>query len=174
MTKELLKTERLTLRPLRATDAKAIVGLVGDADVARMTARIPHPYTLQDADQWIARAVEGGEIVFAIVHDGALIGCADYKPEENGCAELGYWIGKPFWNKGFATEAARAVAAHAFASREIRTLSAGHFTDNPASARVLRKLGFTPSGEGNWECVARGEDVPRVLFRLEAAGLRAA
>jgi RimJ/RimL family protein N-acetyltransferase len=174
MTEEVIKTERLTLRPLRATDAKAVIALAGDADVARMTARIPHPYTMGDADQWIARAREGEEIVFAILHDGALIGCAGYMPEENGCAEFGYWIGKPYWNRGFATEAVRAVAEHAFASSEIRSLTAGHFADNPASGRVLEKLGFAPAGEGHWECVARGEDVPCVLYRLERAGLQAA
>ena len=174
MTNTEIKTERLTLRPLRATDAGAVVDLAGDADVARMTARIPHPYTLQDAEQWIPLAMKRGEIVFAILHNGALIGCAGYVRQENGCAEFGYWIGKPFWNKGFATEATRAVAAHAFTCREIHTLTAGHFTDNPASARVLEKLGFMAAGEENWECVARGEDVPCVLCRLEAARLRAA
>ena len=174
MTKDVIKTERLTLRPLRATDAKAVVGLAGDADVARMTARIPHPYSLAQAKVWIAQAVQSSEVVFAIVHQGALIGCAGHMPEENGCAEFGYWIGKPYWNQGFATEATRAVAARAFASDEIRTLTAGHFADNPASARVLEKLGFAPAGKGNWGCVARGEDVPCVLCRLERAGLQAA
>jgi len=173
MTKHVLKTERLTLRPLRSSDAEAMMALAGDADVARMTARIPHPYSLDQAKDWIARAIQSNEVVFAIVHQGALIGCVGYMPEENTSAEVGSWIGKPHWNKGFATEAARAVAEHAFASGDIRTLTAGHFTDNPASARVLEKLGFTHSGEGQWGCVARGEDVPCMLFRLERAGLRA-
>jgi len=174
MTEQVLKTDRLTLRPLRASDAEAVIALAGDADVARMTARIPHPCTLQDADQWIARAIQSNEVVFAIVRQGALIGCAGYMPEENASAEVGFWIGKPFWNNGFATEAARAVAEHAFASGELRVLTAGHFTDNPASGRVLEKLGFTHTGEAQWGCVARGEEVPCMLFRLERAGLRAA
>jgi len=174
MTKQVLKTERLTLRPLRTTDAEAVVALAGDPDVARMTARIPHPYSLAQAEEWIAQTARSGEVVFAIAYQGALIGCAGYMPEANGCAEFGYWIGKPYWNQGFATEAGRSVAADAIASGEIRSLTAGHFADNPASARVLEKLGFAPAGEGRLQCVARGEDVPCVLYRLERAGLQAA
>ena len=172
MTEHLLETKRLTLRPLRGSDAGAVIALAGDADVARMTARIPHPYSLDQARAWIAQIPESGEVVFAVVHEGALIGCAGYMPEDDGCAEFGYWIGKPHWNNGFATEAARAVARHAFVTGKIQTLMAGHFTDNPASARVLQKLGFTRTDEGLWQCVARGQDVPCVGYRLERAGLR--
>jgi len=174
MTEQVVKTERLTLRPLRASDAEAVTALAGDADVARMTSRIPHPYDLAQAGEWIAQIPQSGEVVFAAVHQGALIGCVGYMPEDDSCAEFGYWIGKPRWNRGFATEAARAVAAHAFGTSEIHTLVVGHFKDNPASARVLQKLGFTRTEEGLWQCVARGENVPCIGYRLERAGLRAA
>jgi ribosomal-protein-alanine N-acetyltransferase len=174
MTKLTLKTERLTLRPLLATDAQSFVSFAGDADVARMTARIPHPYSLAQAEEWIGRATQASETVFAIVYQDALIGCTGYMAEDDGRAELGFWIGKPFWNRGFATEATRAVASRAFVCGEIHTLSAGHFMDNPASGRVLEKLGFTPTGTGTWPCVARGEEVPCMVFQLEQARLQLA
>jgi len=174
MTAHEIKTDRLTLRPVQMSDAETVAALAGDCDVARMTSRIPHPYSLGQAQAWIEHATGGAEIVFAILHEGRLIGCTGYMPEGDGSAEVGYWIGKPYWNRGFATEAVRAVVAHAFGQSGIHTLDAGHFVDNPASARVLQKLGFAKLDEGLWPCEARGHQVPCVGYRLEAAGLRAA
>ena len=169
-----LKTQRLTLRPVQASDAEAVVALAGDRDVARMTARIPHPYTMRDAEQWLGSVLAGAEIVFAILHEDTFIGCAGYMPEGEGIAEFGYWIGKPYWNRGFATEAAVAVVKHALETDKMRVLTSGHFVDNPASGRVLEKLGFAREDEGLWPCAARGEQVPCVGYRLEAAGRRVA
>ena len=101
-----IKTARLRLRPLTPSDAGDIATLAGDWDVARMTGRIRHPYSLVDADQWISK-LSDDEFVRGVELDGKLIGAVGYVPNEDGSAEIGYWIGKPYWGHGFATEATR-------------------------------------------------------------------
>lgn len=147
------RTKRLTLRPLTSTDAAQISHLAGDLDVARMTARIPHPYSEQQARQWIGES-DAGEFVRGIAVRSELIGCCGYLPIEEDAApqhddpiaEIGYWLGKPFWGQGFATEAATALIdvchQHGF-----KTILAGHFHDNPASGAILKKLGFQQTGQ---------------------------
>ena len=163
-----IRTQRLSLRPLEPADAESIRALAGDFDVARMTGMIPHPYSERDALAWIDRAGQGDEgVVFAVARDGALIGCSGYMPMDAEHAEVGYWIGKPFWGEGFATEAVRAVVAHAFDAHSFAYVKAGHFVDNPRSQRVLGKLGFSPDGEEMRDCAARGERVQCLTYRLD-------
>src|SRR5437588_6356100 len=104
-----LKTDRLVLRAPSMSDVPTMMALVGDRHVAENTARIPHPYTAADAEGLLASINQkGSEKVFAIELDGALIGMSGLDSRTDG-AELGYWLGVPFWGRGYATEAARAV-----------------------------------------------------------------
>lgn len=160
-----LKTERLILRPLAVDDAEPIARLAGEWDVAAMTERIPFPFGADAAMDWV-QAVKD-EIVFGMHLDGTFIGCAGLAPKDDGNTEIGYWIGKPWWGRGFATEAGRAVVAHGFLELGITNLVSAHFEDNPASANVLQKLGFEPTGV-TWEryCSARKGSVNCVGYEL--------
>lgn len=158
-----IRSNRLEYRALAAADAARVAELAGNYDVAAMTARVPYPYTLVAADQWIA-SLDDNELVRAILHEGELVGAVGLVYGEARSAEIGYWIGKPYWGRGFATEAARALVAHAFGPLGLRRLTCGHFADNPASARVIRKLGFTRTGTGTMWCEARGEQVETITY----------
>jgi RimJ/RimL family protein N-acetyltransferase len=165
-----IKTQRLTLRPAALADAARVSMLAGDFDVACMTGTIPHPYSEQMAAEWIAGALEGEEgVVFMIERQEGLIGCTGYRAMAADYAELGYWIGKPYWGRGYATEAVGALVAHAFDADGFDFLMAGHFADNPASAAVLRKLGFVAQGGELRDCAARSAQMECVTYRLGRA-----
>ena len=165
-----IETERLLLRSPRLADAACIALLAGDYDVASMTGTIPHPYSEEMAADWI-KSLEAGEegIAFAVEHAGALVGCVGYRPLDETHAEMGYWIGKPYWGMGFATEAGRALVLYIFAQEGFDYLTIGHFRQNPASARVIAKLGFEPAGEVVRDCAATGEEAHCVTYRLTRA-----
>lgn len=157
---------RLRLRPLDAGDVARIAALAGDWDVASMTARIPYPYTVDDARHWL-EGLEPGELVRGIERGGELIGITGYMPEENGrSAEIGYWIGKPYWGQGYATEAAAALIAHCFKRQRFERLTCCHFADNAASARVIAKLGFRRLGNCSCWCEARRREAEAVRYEL--------
>lgn len=158
-----LRTERLVLRRLALADAGAVAALAGDFDVARMTGRIPHPYSIVDADAWIA-SIAPDEMVRAIELDGTLIGAVGYVAKEDGSAEIGYWIGKPYWGRGFATEAAAALVDHCFRVERRPRLTCCHFADNPASARVIAKLGFKRVGPCSGWCEARAIEMEAIRY----------
>lgn len=162
-----LYTPRLCLRPFVLTDAPRVRELAGDARIAATTASIPHPYPDGAAEQWIAtlETFTGTprDSIFAITlagtrtpgreHDpadtGHLIGCIGlHQPRypQHERAELGYWIGVAYWNRGFATEAGRAVLSYAFSKLNLHRVTSSHFAGNPASGRVLQKLGMTREG----------------------------
>ena len=164
-----LETERLVLRAPRLEDAKAMARLANDRRIAENTARIPHPYRLADAESFIASVnTTGGETAFAItLADGALIGCCGLAPAERSAPELGYWLGQPYWGRGYATEAVHAVIDHAFASAGHDALQAGARVTNPASRRVLEKCGFQWTGVGLYRIRALGSSAPIDRFRLE-------
>jgi RimJ/RimL family protein N-acetyltransferase len=151
-TRPTLDTDRLILRPFALSDAARVQALAGDVDVASTTLHVPHPYEDGMAELWIENHPEKltrGEIIFAVTlrTDFALIGAvglATNMDHEN--AELGYWIGKPYWNHGYGTEAARAVLDFAFATLRLRRVFAHHFSRNVASGRVLKKIGMTHEG----------------------------
>ena len=162
-----LETERLVLRAPRLADVKAIVRLVGDRRIAENTARIPHPYGADDAAQFLAMVNrQEGEATFAIVLRGELIGMCGVEPRE-GAAEIGYWLGVPHWNHGYATEAVRAVIDHAFGDLEHEALQAGARVSNPASRRVLEKCGFQWTGVGLYRIRAIKSSAPLDRFRLD-------
>ena len=163
-----IRTQRLLLRPPALSDAARISLLAGDYDVASMTGTIPHPYSEQMAAEWIGSTLGGEEgVVFAIIRSGTLVGCSGYRAFGDDHAELGYWIGKPYWGCGYATEAATALIKHAFEVDGLAYLTAGHFADNPASARVIEKLGFARVETARRDCAARGDKALCLIYRLD-------
>lgn len=163
-----IKTQRLILRSPVLADAARVSLLAGDYDVASMTGMIPHPYSEQMAAEWLASVIVGEEgVVFMIERDGLLVGCTGYRVFDADHAELGYWIGKPYWRQGYATEAVTALIAHAFDEDDFAYLMAGHFTDNPASSQLIRKLGFVAQADEMRDCAARGEAVHCFTYRLD-------
>ena len=158
------------LRDLLRSDAARISLLAGNFDVASMTGTIPHPYSEEMAAEWIGSALAGEEgVVFAIVRSGALIGCTGYRAFGEDHAEFGYWIGKPYWGMGYASEAVRALILHAFETDGFDYLTVGHFSDNPASARIIAKFGFAPLGNEMRDCAARGAKAHCLTYRLDRA-----
>jgi RimJ/RimL family protein N-acetyltransferase len=148
-----LETARLLLRPLTTADAPAVQRLAGDKEVASTTLNIPHPYPDGAAEMWIGtlpQAFDSGEAaVFGItLHDGGeLVGTCGLRLElPHARAEIGYWVGREYWGRGVATEAARAVIDYAFTRLGIRRVYAHFYTRNPASGAVMRKLGMTYEG----------------------------
>lgn len=168
---ERLKTERLILRPLDESDARPLAELANNWNIARMLARLPHPYELSDAEAWISiqpeRRASGAEFCYGVTLEDALIGSCGVMRHDTGTYELGYWIGEPFWNRGFATEAAEAVIAETAAKFGAARIVAGHFVDNHASGRVLTKLGFRYTGEEKRWSLARNEDVRALRMALK-------
>ena len=147
---EAITTGRLRLREPRHDDARPLAALANDFDVARMTTSMPFPYSRADADEFLARMAARDrerEAVFAIDHarEGP-IGVLDFHPKDGAAPEIGYWIGRPYWGRGLATEAVRAAVAWADRAWSRRWVIAGHFADNPASGRVLDKAGFLYTG----------------------------
>lgn len=169
---ETIRTARLTLRPLRPSDAGPLTLHASDARLARMTAAIPHPYPPGAAAAYIEATLTGrrNEEVWAIdatpVDGEELIGVVSFRTQAD---ELGYWVGPPYWNAGYATEAVTALVGHLFAARPIAALSAPVFADNAASAAVLMKAGFSETGAAHVYSVARGAEVPSRVFALERA-----
>ncbi len=143
-------TPRLLLRPGWPEDAQALFAAINDEAIVRNLARAPWPYRPEDARTFLAQRVETTSPRWLIFRRTAnppqLVGCIGIDRQETGHAELGYWIARPYWAQGYATEAGRAVLDNA-RSLGHNHLVAGHFIDNPASGSVLRKLGFRPTGE---------------------------
>jgi RimJ/RimL family protein N-acetyltransferase len=147
------RTPRLLLRPGFPEDAPALAGAIADEAIARNLANVPWPYRMRDAEAFLASPRHPG-----------LPSCLGRRP--SGAVELGYWLARPFWGRGFATEACAALIAMAEALG-LERIEGSHFLDNPASGRVLEKLGFEPTGliAPRLSC-ARGTEVPARLMRL--------
>ncbi|ATE66666.1 GNAT family N-acetyltransferase [Rhizorhabdus dicambivorans] len=161
------RTPRLLLRPGWMEDARALADAIGDFAVAGRLARVPWPYRLEDAEAFLA--ADPGPLpnflIFARTHGAPrLVGGIGLEPHADG-AELGYWIARPYWGLGFATEAGRAVVDLADRGLRLPRLVAGHFAENRASAHVLEKLGFEPTGTVSARsCAARGSLEPCVDY----------
>jgi RimJ/RimL family protein N-acetyltransferase len=165
-----LETERLVLRAPRLEDAKAVAQLANDRRIAENTARIPHPYSLADAEKFIASVNrDDDEMAFLITREKAVLGAVGISVSEREPPEVGYWLGVPFWGHGYATEAVRAVIDHAFADLDFEVLGAGARVTNPASRRVLEKCGFQWTGVGLTRIRALASSAPIDRFRLERA-----
>ena len=166
------RTERLLLRPGWVEDAPALARAIADEGIVRNLAKAPWPYSLADAEAFLARDPKPSEPAMLVFLRGSgapeLIGSMGFGRAPGGELEFGYWFARAHWGRGFATEAGRAVIAGARDSLRILRLSAGHYLDNPASGRVLQKLGFRPTGKIVPRFSAgRGEAVPSRLFELD-------
>ncbi len=162
-----IRSERLFLRPGWPEDWAEIMAQVADEGVVRNLVQVPWPYTPDAAREFAVQPQDARCPHFLITKPGPqgaeLIGCVGLKQGEAG-AELGYWVGRDYWGQGYATEAARAVLrlARTLGHRQLR---ARHFVDNPASGRVLRKLGFAPTGAVSESfSQARGAMAPSVVL----------
>lgn len=161
------RSERLFLRPAFPEDCGAILAGIGEESIVRNLARAPWPYTLDDARNFAALPQDTRLPHFLVTVPGkGVIGSAGMG-EHEGEPELGYWIAREHWGRGYATEAAGAVLKVARALGHRRVV-AGHFVDNPASGKVLRKLGFVPTGRpGRRFSLARGQMVDSVEYALD-------
>ena len=174
-----LETKRLVLRAPRLEDMDQIAALANNRRIAEMTSTIPHPYGIKGAQAWLSTIVvaEGGTTFGIFLKEtNALIGACGYAPREESTPEIGYWIGEPYWNRGIATEAARAVIDHAFTEGGLALLLGSCRVTNLASRRVLEKCGFQWTGAGLCSVRALGASVPSDRFRLDQrtwASLRA-
>jgi RimJ/RimL family protein N-acetyltransferase len=165
----LLQTERLLLRRPDATDVGAIMAIVGDWEVVRRLARVPHPYRETDAHFFLNNVVPN-EWVWAITlrESREVVGMVGLTPEADlDTAELGYYVARDHWGNGIATEAALSVIHYGIQSLGLRRIRSGHFVDNPASGRVLSKLGFVEIGRSERPCLAIGSTLPSVEVHLE-------
>lgn len=169
------RTERLMLRPGWIEDAPELAAAIGDEAILTKLARAPSPYQVQDARDFLSmpRSDDHADFLMFARTEGRprLVGGVGLMPDdERGALELGYWVARPYWGLGFATEGARAVIGMARDTLQQTRLVSGHFTDNPASGKVLAKLGFRPTGEiVARHCRARGVAVPCRLLERDLA-----
>ena len=164
------RTERLLLRPSWAEDAQEVYAGIADERIVRNLSRAPWPYTLRDAQEFTVREAQTHYPNFLLMQrtDGAprLVGSCGLGEHENG-VEIGYWIAQPFWGLGYATEAARAVVNIARALGHSKLIGR-HFIDNPGSGRVLRKIGFRPTGKtAMLHSRGRAEPAPCVMYEQD-------
>ncbi|MCA3699830.1 GNAT family N-acetyltransferase [Brevundimonas sp.] len=155
-TSPVVETRRLLLRSPGPQDIPAIARLANDPDIARMTCRMPHPFGQGDAEDFVVQVAAqdpARAATFLIEHEDqgpvGVLGMFEdaANPLGEGAPETGYWIGRQFWGRGFATEALEGALVWAGKRWKRRALLAGHFADNPASGRVLEKAGFLYTGE---------------------------
>lgn len=166
------RTSRLTLRPGWPEDAPALCAAIGHRAVVEKLARVPWPYQPHHARDWLTRPAGDDHALLIEAHDlgpaPRLVGGIGLHWEEDGL-QLGYWLTPAAWGRGYASEAGRQmveVARHALGQRR---LAADHHLDNPASGKVLRKLGFCETGRAVRPCVARNREVESVEFTLDLA-----
>jgi RimJ/RimL family protein N-acetyltransferase len=172
-----IRTERLILRRPKPSDADAITELANNWKVVRNLAVLPYPYLRKHAVQWISSMdakLDDGSTVFAVCLDGdaqTLVGICGCGAARGPRAErLGYWFGEPWWGRGYATEAARALVRHVLtANAQVDTLHSECHQDNAASRNVLEKCGFAVTAESVEHCVARCDDVPGYKLTLDRA-----
>lgn len=176
-----LQTDRLTLRCFELSDIPTLLPLIGDRRVAATTLRIPHPYAESDARDFITAAQQdlasGRELHLCLElrESRALCGGAGLRFEpDHRRAELGYWIGVPYWGKGYATEATGALVKYGFETLGLHRIHAGHFTNNPASARVLKKIGMRHEGTFPQHVFKWGNFLDLELFGMLASDVERA
>jgi RimJ/RimL family protein N-acetyltransferase len=164
-----LEGVRCVVRSWRKADVEPLVTHANNINVAMyLRDRFPHPYTTKDARAFLRHAVTADDPTnLAIEIDGAAAGAIGYVPGrdvERFSAEIGYWLGEPFWGRGIATEAVELVTAHAFTQRHVLRMFALPFADNPGSIRVLERAGYTREGLLRASSVKFGEPKDQVVY----------
>jgi RimJ/RimL family protein N-acetyltransferase len=177
----MLETSRLILRPFAITDAPVVQRLAGVREVAKTTLSLPFPYEDGMAEAWISRHMEGyakGQFTtFAVVQrdDNAMCGGMGLVLEaEHNRAEMGYWFGVPYWGRGYATEAGHAVLRYGFETLGLNRIFAMHFKQNPASGRVMQKLGMNYEGSQRQHIFKWGEYIDVELYGILESDWRTA
>ncbi len=171
-----VETERLILRTPEERDLPNTKAYLSNWQVARMLARVPHPYKDEVAEDWLNRRLanidRGMPTGFSIIpKDGTsdtTIGDVWLGPRDEGIWRLGYWLAEPFWGKGYMSEATSAVLSHGVETWNPETIEAGVYHDNPGSKQILEKLGFRRIGTSNQWCEARQCEVPHLDYILDA------
>ncbi len=159
------RTERLLIRHLRLSDADQLVAVTNDIEIARHLVRTPHPYTRDDALALIARGMQLQSNVWAI-EDSQLVGVIGLR------GEFGFWLGKEFWGRGYATEAGAAIIDYGFEKFHFEHLNASPLCQNHRSQRVLDKLGFEKIGETSVFSIGQSKTVEALQMRLEKSRWR--
>ena len=168
MDRPVLVTENLVMRAPRKEDIPALALLADNRRVAEMLARMPYPYGQREAEAFVSMSANGrAGVVYALTLSGtgSFVGCAGLNSTDRGL-ELGYWIGEPYWKRGYATEAAHALVDLAFRQTDITVLHASCRVINPASRRVIHKSGFQYAGQGMLNSIVAGQ-VPIERYRLD-------
>ena len=169
-----LETERILLRPWQESDAGALFKYASDPDVGPRAGWPPHKNVIESRE--IIRTVFHNDTTWAIClkDSGEPIGAMGYVPSEGnnlpsrrGEPLVGYWVGKPYWNRGICTEALGLMLGHIRKHTDIPSLISSHFLDNPASGRVMEKCGFVPTGEICVDAALAGSDRPMRVLRIE-------
>lgn len=173
--RDIINTDRLILRKLELSDAKAFSRLAGEYDVVKMTGSLPYPFPRMSAEFKVmhmrALRSQGLAYPYAITLNGRdLIGVADlFRRDPTADHELGYWIGMPYWGQGYVTEAMSGLMREAVETQHIDNFIAATWHDNPGSMRVLEKLGFEKEGpNGRFYCMARLCKVDSIGFSIES------
>ena len=168
----MIKTDRLLLRPLAESDCPAIVAELNNFAICKNLARVPFPYHLSDAAEFLtfARSLDQRSLVCAITlnpNPDTLIGIVsyEYSPEKSD-AELGYWLSENYWRKGIMSEAVNAIVDHAFTISKLETLVSCYHNDNPNSGRILKRIGFRLRDQSTNFSKAQGTIVPVTNMRF--------
>jgi [ribosomal protein S5]-alanine N-acetyltransferase len=171
-----LQTERLVLRPYAFSDTQALIPLIGAREVAATTLRIPHPFSESDARDFVAQTQQdlsnGGDLRLGIIirETDTLCGGVGLRIEaDHRRAELGYWIGVPYWGNGYATEASRTLVKYGLETLGLHRIFASHVVKNSASARVLRKIGMRHEGCQRGHILKWGEFLDLEIYGMLAS-----
>jgi [ribosomal protein S5]-alanine N-acetyltransferase len=166
---QVIETDRLTLSEWSESDIPELVPLISAREVAATTLRIPHPYEERHAREFLAIVAKENELRMAIRlrNNGCLVGGVGLHPEMlHQRAELGYWIGVPFWGHGYATEAAREIVGYGFEELLLNRIFATVFAGNHASERVLRKIGMQHEGRMRQSVLKWGNFLDLELYSM--------
>lgn len=165
-----LRTDRFELRKLRTGDAEAIAAMMQNWNVLRMLSSPPHPYTLADAEGFIAHCLATGNkptnCTYAISIGDKLAGVIGISPNSQGEPVLGYWLGEQHWGKGLMSDAVALIVADYFGTSQADALYCAAFIENPASIRIQEKAGFTAVGETEIFSKARDCNIKSIATRL--------
>ena len=158
-----IKTERLTLKRLVITDKERLIDLIGDFRVSETLSNVPHPYTDDDAEYWL-NSVRSSQFKLSIFLNSLLIGGIGLTPEDDGYCEFGYWLGFEYWGKGYATEACYGLLSYAEKNTSYKKFRANVYKGNTASSKVLKKVGFKQTGEGEVFSLSKQENIPCLAY----------